>query len=101
MITTRLPALVQRFFTQRLLEQQGASPHTVASYRDTFRLLLAFAAKMTRCSPSRLQLEILDTRLVERFLRHLEEERGTQCDHLDWRMRSRSAFAGVPDGSAQ
>ncbi|MFA5522666.1 MAG: tyrosine-type recombinase/integrase [Castellaniella sp.] len=73
---TRLPALIQRFFTQRLIEQQGVSSHTVASYRDTFRLLLAFAAKTTKCSPSRLPLEALDTQLIERFLHHLEQERG-------------------------
>jgi len=56
----------------------------VASYRDTFRLLLAFAATTTGCSPSHLQLEALDTRLVERFLRHLEDERGNS-------MRTRNA----------
>ena len=39
MTTTRFPALLQRFFTDRLLGQLGASPHTVASYRDAFRLL--------------------------------------------------------------
>lgn len=41
--STSFASLVQRFFTQRLLEQQVLGPHTVASYRDTFRLLLAFA----------------------------------------------------------
>ena len=45
MTRTRLPSLVQHFFTQLFLAQQGVSPHTVASYRDTFRLLLPFATK--------------------------------------------------------
>ncbi len=40
---SKFPALLQRFFTDRLITQQGASPHTVAGYRDTFRLLLQFA----------------------------------------------------------
>jgi len=92
MTTTRLPALVQRFFTQRLLDQQGVSPHTVASYRDTFRSLLAFAAKTTRCSPSRLQLEVLDTRLIERFLHHLEEERGNSVRTRNARLTAIHAF---------
>ena len=43
MSTPNLPTLVQRFFTERLQTQLGASPHTIASYRDTFRLLLLFA----------------------------------------------------------
>jgi site-specific recombinase XerC len=55
-----LPSLVQRFFTQRLLEQQGLSSHTVASYRDTFRLLLAFATKHIGRAPSKLQIEDFD-----------------------------------------
>ena len=54
MSAASLSALVQRFFTQRLLEQQGLSSHTVASYRDTFRLLLAFATKHTGRAPSKL-----------------------------------------------
>src|SRR6266567_2385502 len=39
---SNFPALLQRFFTERLITQQGASPHTIAGYRDTFRLLLQF-----------------------------------------------------------
>ena len=49
-----LPSLVQRFFTQRLLLQQGLSSHTVASYRDTFRLLLGFAMQQFGRTPSKL-----------------------------------------------
>ncbi|MBM3654648.1 MAG: integrase, partial [Alphaproteobacteria bacterium] len=43
-MSTTLPALVQRFFTDRLCVQMEASPHTVAGYRDTFRLLLRYAS---------------------------------------------------------
>ena len=43
MTTMTLPALVQQFFTDRLSTQMDASPHTIAGYRDTFRLLLRFA----------------------------------------------------------
>ncbi len=71
-----LPALVQRFFTDRLLTQVGASPHTIASYRDTFRLLLVFASERLTRQPSRLGLQDLDASLIVAFLDHLERERG-------------------------
>ena len=49
-----LPALLESFFTQRLIAQRRASPHTIASYRDTFRLLLHFAQRRLRRPPSQL-----------------------------------------------
>jgi site-specific recombinase XerD len=69
------PAVLQRFFTERLLTQQGASPHTVAGYRDTFRLLLRFAEARLRSAPSALRLEQLDAPFLEQFLDHLERDR--------------------------
>ena len=42
--TISFPSLLETFFTERLVRQQQASPHTIASYRDTFRLLLQYAA---------------------------------------------------------
>jgi len=66
---------LQRFFTDRLLGQLGASPHTVASYRDTFRLLLKFASKHHRRQVSDLMVESLDAKLVGSFLKHLEHDR--------------------------
>lgn len=76
MKTPNLAGHLQRFFTDRLLGQLGASPHTVASYRDTFRLLLKFASQHHRRQPSQLKVEDLDAHLVGSFLRHLEHERG-------------------------
>lgn len=92
MITTSLPSLIQRFFTQRLLEQQGLSSHTVASYRDTFRLLLAFAAQHIRHAPSKLQMEELDVSFIERFLRHLEQDRGNSVRTRNTRLAAVHAF---------
>jgi len=46
------PTLLQKFFTQRLIQQQHVSPRTVAAYRDSFRLLLAFAHRQLHKSPS-------------------------------------------------
>lgn len=76
MSAANLPALVQRFFTDRLLTQLGASPHTIASYRDTFRLLLVFASERLARQPSRLRLEDLDAPLLVAFLEHIERARG-------------------------
>jgi hypothetical protein len=59
-----LPALLQSFFTTRLMAQRKVSPHTIASYRDTFRLLLQFAQKRLHKAPSQLGLDNLDASLV-------------------------------------
>jgi|SRR5215217_2062301 len=72
---TPLAPTLQAFFTQRLIDQRQASPHTVASYRDTFRLLLAFAHQQTGTPPARLQFEDLDAPLIVAFLAHLETQR--------------------------
>ncbi len=75
MSATRLAGLLQRFFTDQLTEQLGASPHTIASYRDTFRLLLKFASKQHRRRVSDLNVEDLNAKLVASFLKHLEHDR--------------------------
>ena len=56
-----LPTLVQAFFMDRLMQQRQASPHTVASYRDTFRLLLQYAQQRLGKAPSNLTVPELDT----------------------------------------
>ena len=86
------PFLIQRFFTQRLLEQQGLSSHTVASYRDTFRLLLAFAAQHLGRAPSMLLTEELDASFIEKFLRHLEQSRGNSVRTRNTRLAALHAF---------
>ena len=73
---TDLAPILQGFFTDRLARQKKASPNTVAAYRDTCRLLLAFAQNKTGKPPSRLSLADLDATLTGAFLRHLEEQRG-------------------------
>jgi site-specific recombinase XerD len=72
---TPLAPTLEAYFTQRLIGQRQASAHTVAAYRDTFKLLLAFASERTGRAPSRLELEDLDATLVGTFLDHLEAER--------------------------
>jgi site-specific recombinase XerD len=70
-----LAPILQAFFTDRLLHQRNASPHTIAAYRDTMRLLLTFALKRTGKQPYNLDLSDLDAPLIGAFLEHLERER--------------------------
>jgi site-specific recombinase XerD len=72
---TALAPTLQAFFTDRLFSQRGASRHTVAAYRDTYRLLLAFAAERTHKQPCHLDIGDLDAPLVGAFLDHLESDR--------------------------
>lgn len=71
-----LAPTLQAFFAERLIGQRQASPHTIAAYRDTLRLLLTFAAQHTSKPPSMLDLDDLDAPLIGAFLDHLEHERG-------------------------
>jgi integrase/recombinase XerD len=66
---------LQAFFTERLATQRHASRHTVAAYRDTFRLLLAFAQDRTDRAPADLDIADLDAGLISAFLDHLEHHR--------------------------
>jgi integrase/recombinase XerD len=70
-----LAALVERFFTQRLMGQRQVSPHTLRSYRDTFRLLLRFAHQRLKKPPSHLALEDMDEPLIAAFLEDVEQRR--------------------------
>jgi site-specific recombinase XerD len=73
---TQIAPTLQAFFTDRLARQLQASPRTVASYRDTLKLLLCFAQERTGKAPSSLGWSDLDEALISAFLEHLEVERG-------------------------
>jgi integrase/recombinase XerD len=73
---TTLAPTVQAFFTDYLTRQRRASPHTIAAYRDSLRLLLAFAARQTGKQPARLEITDLDAPVIGAFLDHLENDRG-------------------------
>jgi integrase/recombinase XerD len=70
------PTLLEDFFLRRLRGQRGASPQTIASYRDAFNLLLRFAERRTGRTPSALTLRDFDAPLVLAFLDDLERGRG-------------------------
>lgn len=87
-----LPALIERFFTQRLIHQRNVSPHTVASYRDTFRLLFKFAEHTSRKRPSSLELADLDAPLVIAFLDDLEVNRAIGITTRNLRLTAIRSF---------
>jgi integrase/recombinase XerD len=85
-------ALLQGFFVDRLVHQRLASPHTVAAYRDTFRLLLRFATSRLHKPPSRLSIEDLDAPFIILFLDHLEKERGNCARSRNARLTAIHSF---------
>jgi integrase/recombinase XerD len=81
-----LAPTLEAFFTERLINQRQASPHTVAAYRDAFRLLLKFTQQRRGKAPSTLDLEDLDAPLIGSFLNHLERERGNSAQTRNARL---------------
>ncbi len=91
-MTSNFPALLQRFFTDRLMRQREASEHTIASYRDAFRLLLRFAQQTLEKAPSDLELEDLEAPFITRFLDHLEQDRGNGARTRNQRLAAIRSF---------
>jgi site-specific recombinase XerD len=90
--STLLAPLLEGFFTRRLLAQRRASPHTVASYRDSFRLLLKFAEKQLGRAPAELTLEDLHAPFVASFLESLESKRGNGARTRNIRLAAIHSF---------
>jgi site-specific recombinase XerD len=89
---TSLAPLLERFFTQRLIQQRQASPHTISSYRDTFRQFLTFAHERLRTPPSRLTFEAVDAPLVVAFLDHIEQHRAVAVRSRNLRLTAIHSF---------
>jgi len=89
---TPLAPLLEAYFHERLLKQRRASPHTIASYRDTFRLLLVFAKQRLGKEPSDLLLSDLDAELVAAFLHHLETDRHNSVRTRNCRLAAIHSF---------
>jgi integrase/recombinase XerD len=87
-----LPLYLQRFFTERLAAQLRASPHTVTSYRDTFRLLLKFATVRLHRSPTDLQVIDIDAELIGLFLADIESARGNSARSRNTRLSAIRSF---------
>lgn len=89
---TTLSLLLQSFFTDRLMNQRQASPHTIASYRDTFRLLFQFAHSQLNKLPSHLTLEDLDAPFIGAFLDHVETQRNNTIRSRNLRLTAIRSF---------
>lgn len=87
-----LASLLEGFFTKRLIGQRRASPHTIASYRDTFRLLLGFAEKRLGCAPSKLKLQDFSAPFVASFLDDLESKRANTARSRNLRLAAIRSF---------
>lgn len=87
-----LPALIERWFTDRLMRHRGVSANTIASYRDTFRLLFAFAQERLRRPPSKLSLVDLDAPFICTFLDDLEARRSATTRTRNLRLTAIRSF---------
>lgn len=90
--TADFPKLLAAFFTERLMQQRQASPHTIASYRDTFRLLVHYAQQELRKPPSALVFDDFDTAFIGAFLTHLENKRGNSARTRNARLAAIHSF---------
>ena len=84
--------LLQLFFTDYLVNQRRVSPQTVASYRDTFRLLLQFVHRETGIEPASLRIAQLDAGIILRFLDGLEKDRGNSVVSRNLRLTAIRSF---------
>jgi integrase/recombinase XerD len=87
-----LAATLEAYFADRLIGQRHASPHTVAAYRDSWRLLLRFMRDRTGKEPSELDLADLDAPAVGAFLDHLEHERHNSARTRNARLAAIRSF---------
>ncbi len=84
--------LLERFFTQRLMQQRQASPHTISSYRDTFRQFLKFAQQRLHKPPSRLNFEEIEAPLIVAFLDDIEKHHGLSVRSRNLRLTALHSF---------
>lgn len=84
--------MLQHFFLKRLMNQRDASPHTIASYRDTFRLLLDHVSTRTHKLPSSLTIDDLDAQAILHFLDYMETGRGNVPSSRNVRLAAIRSF---------
>ena len=92
MSPANLAPLLERFFLQRLMQERRVSPHTIASYRDTFCRLLKFAQQRLHMGPSKLQFEQITAPLIGKFLDHLEQHDGVSVRTRNLRLTAIHSF---------
>jgi integrase/recombinase XerD len=92
MKSVRLADLLTRYFSEHLHQHRNVSPHTIAAYCDTFRLLLRFFKQAYRTPPARLELRELNAPRVLAFLTHLEATRHNGIRSRNARLAAIHAF---------
>lgn len=85
-------SLVQEFFTDYMVQQRALSPRTVASYRDTFVLLLRFAEDKLHLPAHGMMMGDLNARFLANFLDHLEAQRHNSVRSRNVRLAAVRAF---------
>ena len=91
-------SLVQEFFTDYMVRQRALSPCTVASYRDSFVLLLRFAQTRLSKPPCGIQLADINAKFLASFLDHLEAERHNSVRSRNIRLAAVRSFLRPQDG---
>lgn len=84
--------LLERYFTQRLMRERQASPHTISSYRDTFRQFLKFVQQRLHKPPAKLGFEEIDAPLIVAFLDDLEKRQGVSIRSRNLRLTAIHSF---------
>ena len=92
-MATDFAVALRRFLTSYLAGLRGCSPNTIASYRDTFKLLIAWFRDERSVPPARLTLDRLDAGAVTAFLAHLQEDRRNSVSTRNQRLAAISSFA--------
>jgi len=90
--SSNVAALIERYFTERLMGQRDVSDNTITSYRDTFRLLFRFAQAKLRKAPSSLALKDLEAPFISAFLADLETKRGASVRTRNLRLTAIRSF---------
>jgi integrase/recombinase XerD len=85
-------ALVQAFFVEYLLNQKHASPRTLATYRDAFRLVLRFVHETKGVQPPAISVADLDAPTILAFLDHIEQERANCISSRNARLAAIRSF---------
>jgi site-specific recombinase XerD len=91
-MATDFAVLLRRFLTTHLAGLRGCSPHTIASYRDTFKLLIVFFRNERSVPPEKLTLDRIDPDAITAFLNWLQTSRHNSASTRNQRLAAISSF---------
>lgn len=91
-MATDLAVMLRRFLTAHLAGMRGCSPHTIASYRDAFKLLIVFFSDVRSVPPDKLTLDRIDEAAIAGFLNWLETSRHNSIATRNQRLAAVSSF---------